>query len=73
MHYYILYIVIFMMPDATSCTLHDPCVLLEGLKKIIGLMAITEVGIWPVLDWAPDATVHRSQNKWTDFNNEASE
>lgn len=46
MHYYILYVVIFIMPDANCCTLHNPCVLLEDLKKIIGFMAITEVGSW---------------------------
>lgn len=71
MHYYILYTMIFIMPDATSCTLHNPRTLLEALKKIISFMAISEVGIWPVLELAPDIAMHGSQTKCADFNNEA--
>lgn len=73
MHYNILYIVIFIMLNATSCTLHNPCLLLKGLEKIIGSMSVIKVGICPTLELAPDIPMHRSQIKWTDFNNEASQ
>lgn len=73
MHYYILYLVIFIMLNATSCSLHNPCLLLEGLEKIIGFMAVTKVGICPTLELAPDVAMHRSQIELTDFNNEASQ
>lgn len=71
MHYYILYTMIFIKPDATSCTLHNPCVLSEALKKIIWFMATAEVGTWPVLELAPDILMHGSQTKRADFNSEA--
>lgn len=71
MHYYIFYITIFIMPHATSCTLYNPWVLIEALKEIIWFMSVTEVGILPVLELAPDMPMHRSQTKWANFNNEA--
>ena len=73
MHYYILYTMIFIMPDATSCTLHNPWVLLEALKKIIGFTAISKMGTWAVLELALDIPMHSSQTKWADFNNEAND
>lgn len=61
MYYYISYTMILIKPDSTSCTLHNPCVMSEGLKKIIRFMARAKVGV--CLCWSWPLTSSRTEVK----------